>query len=290
MIFGGLILFHPFSAPRPDGRLKVEFLDVGQGDSAFVTFPNGATMLIDGGGRFSFPGDGNENFEADIPRIGERVVSQFLWEKGYSSVDSVVATHADADHIQGLADVIRNFRVGEIYLGRIPDNDPEFDELRQAIEFENVPTHLVGRGDSKTMGDATVNFLYPEFNATHAEPSDNNHSVVLQIAYGGRIFLFAGDVERAAEINLLRNADSLGADVVEVPHHGSKTSSSQGFVDAVNAKYAVISVGQRSMFGHPHAEVVERWKAAGATLMTTGERGTITISTNGEDLNVSRYK
>ncbi|HEV8593875.1 MAG TPA: ComEC/Rec2 family competence protein [Pyrinomonadaceae bacterium] len=290
LVFGSLVVFHPFSSPRPDGRLKVEFLDVGQGDSAFVTFPNGKTMLIDGGGRFSFLGDSNGDFEADIPRIGERVVSEFLWEKGYSSVNYVVATHADADHIQGLVDAIRNFKVGEVYVGRIPSNDPEFDELKQAIEFENVPTQIVGRGDSMTIGNAKVNFLYPEFDPSQTSPSDNDHSVVLQIAYGSRTFLFSGDVERAAEIDLLRDTDSLRADVVKVPHHGSKTSSSQGLVDAANAKYAVISVGRRSIFGHPHTEVVERWKGSGANVMTTGEKGTVTISTNGEDLNVSTYK
>jgi competence protein ComEC len=290
MAFGLLVVFHPFSSPNPDGRLKVEFLDVGQGDSAFITFPSGETMLIDGGGRFSFLGDGNSDFEADIPRIGERVVSEFLWEKGYSSIDYVVATHADADHIQGLADVIRNFKVGEVYLGRIPSNDPEFDELKQAIEFENVPTQIVGRGDSMAVGDARINFLYPEFDPSPTSPSDNDHSVVLQIAYGSRAFLFTGDVEHAAELDLLRNADSLRADIVKVPHHGSKTSSSQGLVDAVDAQYAVISVGRRSTFGHPNVEVVERWKGSGTTVMTTGEKGTVTVSTNGEDLNVSTYK
>jgi competence protein ComEC len=124
-----LIVFHPFSAPSADGTMKVEFLDVGQGDSTFITFPNGETILIDGGGRIARSSVDDELFEPDVPRIGEMVVSEFLWEKGYSRVDRLVVTHADADHSQGLADVVRNFSVGEILIGAAPTTDSEMAEL-----------------------------------------------------------------------------------------------------------------------------------------------------------------
>ena len=158
-IFGGLIFFHPLSAPVADGKLHVDFLDVGQGDASLITFPNGKTMLIDAGGRPDYRKsyDDEERFEPDVPRIGEAVVSEFLWEKGISHIDMIVATHADADHIQGLSDIVRNFGVGFAYLGRI-DDDPELKLLLREIERSGAgiarwhcesgspPLHRPGRG------------------------------------------------------------------------------------------------------------------------------------------------
>ncbi|HEX3101798.1 MAG TPA: hypothetical protein VHQ01_08405, partial [Pyrinomonadaceae bacterium] len=98
-----------------------------------------------------------------------------------------------------------------------------------------------------------------------------------------------GDIERQAEAELINGGTMLSADLIKVPHHGSRTSSTQPFIDAVGAKFAVISVGRTSPFGHPHAEVVERWKEAGANLMTTGERGMTSVSTDGNDLDIRTF-
>src|SRR5690606_17986707 len=119
--------------------------------------------------------------------------------------------------------------------------------------------------------------------------SDNDRSVVLKITYGKRVFLFTGDIEKAAEERLLALGHSLSADVVKVPHHGSRTSSTQEFIDAAEPKFAVIPVGKRSIFGHPHAEVVERWKLSGANVMRTGIAGTVAFTTNGEFLSVDVF-
>ncbi|HEY6118488.1 MAG TPA: hypothetical protein VIV66_00945, partial [Pyrinomonadaceae bacterium] len=115
-------------------------------------------------------------------------------------------------------------------------------------------------------------------------PSANNDSIVLRIKFGERSFLFTGDLESAGEAAVIRGEEHLHADVVKVGHHGSKTSSTAMFVNAVHPAFAIISVGQRSMFGHPNKEVVERWRMTGATVLTTGNCGTITVSTNGNDL------
>ena len=121
------VVFHPWSAPRPDGRLRIDFLDVGQGDSALVTFPDGSTLLVDGGGRpgpFRKDADNDdEKFERDTRSIGETVVSEFLWQRGIDQVDYLLATHADADHIDGLNDIARNFRVRSALVARIPKSD-----------------------------------------------------------------------------------------------------------------------------------------------------------------------
>lgn len=286
-----VIVLHPFTAPLPNGRLTVSFLDVGQGDAAFVVFPNGETMLVDGGGNLRFwdeKEDGEAiDLEPDLPRVGEMVVSEFLWEKGYSRIDRLVATHADADHIQGLSDVASNFSIGSVLAGQHPDGDPEFAELENVIKRRGIAKLLIGVGDKFVIGGAMVEVLHPK--KTSPAVSDNNSSVVLKITFGARSFLLTGDIETEAEGELMTNPGLFAVDVVKVPHHGSKTSSTAAFVAATDPKYAVISVGRRSRFGHPQREVVERWQANGAKVLKTGDRGTITISTDGNDLRVTQY-
>ncbi len=284
-----VIVLHPFSSPRADGRLHVDFLDVGQGDAALVTFPNGRTILVDGGGRMDYrrEEDGEQPFVRDVRGIGEAVVSEYLWYRGYSRIDHILATHADADHIQGLTDVAKNFVIGSAIFGRLPAEDPEYAELADVLGRRGISSTNIYRGDVLHFGDVMVEVIYPPEADESKSTSENNSSVVLRIIFGNRKFLLTGDIEYIAESAL--TADDLTADVVKVPHHGSRTSSTQSFVDAVRAKYAVISVGRKSPFGHPHADVVERWKAGGAQVMTTGERGTISVSTDGHDLEIRRF-
>ncbi len=284
-----IIVFHPYSEPRPDGRLQIDFLDVGQGDSALVTFPDGQTMLVDGGGRVNYDDDAGA-FEPDLPRIGESVVSEFLWERGYSQIDYMIATHSDADHIQGLVDVAENFDVGHVLVGRMSGDDPEFTRFAAVIERCDIPLRLVERGDDIEIGGSRVQVVHPSKVVSFAKGSENNSSVVVRISFGNREFLLTGDIEREAEADILLDADvEIRADVVKVAHHGSRTSSTEGFVVKTGAEVAVISVGRRSRFGHPHGEIVERWKALNAHLMTTGEKGTITISTDGRDLQIGTF-
>lgn len=284
-----VIVFHPFSAPKPDGRLHIDFLDVGQGDAALVTFPDGRTMLVDGGGRTNYQKseDGEEAFERDVRGIGEAVVSEFLWHQGYSRIDHILATHADADHIQGLTDVAKNFAIGSALLGRMPADDPDYAELADVLRRRAIRSEVIYRGGLLQFGDVTIEVLYPQMLEEQRAALENDNSIVLLIVYGHRKFLLAGDIERGAESDLV--SGDLSADLIKVPHHGSRTSSTQAFVDAVGAKYAVISVGRTSPFGHPHAEVVERWNAGGAEVLTTGERGTISVSTDGSDMVVKQF-
>jgi competence protein ComEC len=292
LILGGIIVWHPFSAPQADGRLHIDFLDVGQGDAALVTFPDGRTMLIDGGGKFSYGGrddDEEDAFEPDIRGIGESVVSEFLWYKGYSHVDFIMASHADADHIQGLTDVAANFSVNSALFGRIAADDPDFGSLASVLERRAVPIEMVNRGDRLIFGDVIVEVLFPFADDSPDALSDNDNSVVVRIVYGSRSFLFTGDIEHPAEAEIVGLGGVLASDLIKTAHHGSRTSSTQAFVDATQAKYAVIPVGRTSPFGHPHPEVVERWIGSGASVMTTGENGTISVSTDGSDLEIRTF-
>jgi competence protein ComEC len=287
-----VVVFHPFSWPRPDGRLHIDFLDVGQGDAALVTFPDGQTLLVDGGGRSKNvveDPETDEPFEPDIRSIGEAVDSAFLWDRGYSRVDYILATHADADHIQGLSDVAKNFTVNTAIFGRTPMRNPNFADVAEALKNKGIPVEIIARGDRLTFGDVKIEVMYPFATDDPDAVSDNDHSLVLRMVYGGRTFLLTGDIERGAEGDLINGGGTVAADLVKVAHHGSRTSSTQAFIDAVRPQYAVISVGRTSRFGHPHPEVVQRWIDSGVKVMRTGERGTISVSTDGSDLEISTF-
>ncbi len=293
--FALILIFHPFSSPIIDGKLHIDFLDVGQGDSALITFPNGELLLVDGGGKPVFKqiyvlDEDNEPeiFTPDTRSIGESVVSEFLWEKGYDKVDYILATHADSDHIQGLNDVANNFEVKTAFLARTPLQDPEFVEFNNVLKRRNIPITKLSKGVKLIFGEVTINILSPEADDSTLALSDNNHSIVFQMVYGNNKFLFTGDIEIEAEKNLNNNF-GLQNDVVKVAHHGSKTSSTQTFIDVSKAKVAVISVGRESQFGHPHSEVVERWEKSNAKVLTTGEFGTISIISDGKTFAIDTF-
>jgi competence protein ComEC len=271
-----VLILHPFSSGRADARLHVDFLDVGQGDSALITMPDGTTLLVDGGGSTT---------EA-TRRIGETVVSEYLWWRGLSEVDYVLATHADTDHIDGLNDVLENFKVRSALIARKPANDPEFSKFSQTLTQTNTPAEVIQAGDVIHFGAVEVSVLWPP---GAGEQSTNNDSITLRVKFGEHSILLTGDIEKLAERALVESRQDLTANVVKVAHHGSKTSSTNDFVHAASPHLAIISVGRNSMFGHPHDEVVQRWQANGATVLTTGEYGTITITTDGHHLSLKRF-
>jgi competence protein ComEC len=285
-----LVILHPLSAGLPDGKLHIDFLDVGQGDSALVTMPDGTTLLVDGGGRPNFfQPAGSPQDESDRRSIGEAVVSEYLWWKGLASVDYVLPTHADADHIDGLNDVLRNFSVISALVARMPNADAEYAKFAATVAAQRTHLELIQAGDTLQFGTVSARVLWPPGSADVNAPSQNNDSVVLRLQFGERAFLLTGDIEKDAENALVNAHQDLKVDLVKVPHHGSKTSSTGGFVDATGPSLAIISVGQKSMFGHPHKEVVERWLASGAEVLTTGKCGMISVVTDGKEMTVTRF-
>jgi competence protein ComEC len=291
-----MIAAHPLSAGRATGKLRVDFLDVGQGDAALVTFPDNSTMLVDGGGRPGpflkdkvFDGDREQTFERETRSVGESVVSEYLWWRGLDHVDYILATHADADHIDGLNDVLHNFDVRAALIARTPTQDEEYVRFAKTLNDKNVPTRVVTSGDVLRFGDVTARVLWPVALANANASSGNNDSIVLRLELHDRALLLTGDIEMAGEVGMIKARADLRADVVKVAHHGSKTSSTEALVAATNARFAIISVGQVSIFGHPNAEVVERWRRSGAQVLTTGKSGTITVTTDGKELDVTTF-
>ena len=292
-----VIVAHPMSAGRLDGRLRVDFLDVGQGDAALITMPDGTTLLIDAGGRLRYDtaregAEGaSEPFVRDTRSIGEGVVAEYLWYRGLARVDYLLATHADADHMEGLSDIARNFSVRAVLIARAPRREPEFARFAATVREQRIPLYLLGRGDRLRFGDVTAEILWPVRSAPGEVAGwGNEASLVLSLRFGDRTFLFTGDIERVAEAALARAPEALRADAVKVAHHGSRTSSSAAFVAAARPTYAIIPVGRQSPFGHPHESVLARWRAAGAQVLITGQHGMITLSTDGRDLRLETYE
>jgi competence protein ComEC len=228
----GVIAFVDFS-PKPPTQVTLNFLDVGQGDSILIEFPSGERMLIDGGGvaagRFL-----NLQDESTFS-IGENVVSAYLFSRGIRRLDTVVLTHAHYDHMDGLFDVIENFKIGEFWLGRNPMT-PRYRQLIEKIQEKRLPIRWVWRG--QTIGPFTV--LHPPADWIPRRNAENDDSVVLLLDTGRATALLTGDIERA-----ILAPDPVG--VLKVPHHGSK-----GVRLKVAASVRVISVGANNPFGHPH--------------------------------------
>lgn len=289
-----VIIFHPLSAGTTNNRLRVDFLDVGQGDAALITTPHGVKILVDGGGKANFAllkkqSDGETVFVPDSRSIGESVVCEFLWENGFDRVDFLVPSHADFDHIDGLNDVARNFAVQNAFAGRSPPQDFEFALFSQNLKKRGIPVLKISRGEVLEIDGAKIEILFPDADANADAVSDNNHSVVFRLVYGSRSFLFTGDIEAQTERFLAQQPENLRSDVVKVAHHGSKTSSTTDFIQATNAKFAVISVGRESPYGHPHRQTLENWRSANAQILTTGENGTISFTTDGADLQLETF-
>jgi competence protein ComEC len=252
----------------PDGNLHVAFLDVGQGDAILVTLPDGRQLLIDGG-----PSATDLNW-----RLGQEMP---FWDR---TLEMVVNTHPDADHLGGLVSLPDRYRLAEAVV-----TDVEADsQLFQEWETELAEDHL-----RPIVGQAGMQLaLSHQITATIISPGPallgvdepNNRSLVLHLQYGQISFLLPGDIEAEVERRLVHRGSMPRATVLKSPHHGSKTSSSEGFLAAVDPQLVVISVGGDNRFGHPAPEVLERYATFGLPVLRTDERGTIELITDGERL------
>ncbi len=279
-----LVALHPFAADIERGKLEVDVLDVGQGDSLFVAFPNGGTMLIDGGGQAGSESIGGYHSGADV---GQEVVSPFLWSRGLKRLDVVALTHAHHDHLDGLRSVLQNFRVSELWIGR-DEETPAFRALLAEARSRGVAIVVKERGSDFQCGGIEGSVLWPE-DISAVPQAANDNSLVMRLKDNAVRFLLPGDIEKKVEAVLVNDHSAIAADFLKVPHHGSKTSSIEAFVAAVAPRVAVVSVGEGNQFGHPVEDVVSRYERAGVRFLRTDRDGEVSALTDGHTLEVHTF-
>lgn len=245
-----------------DVLLRVDFLNVGQADCALLS-TNGHYMVIDGG----------NNGDAD------RILS-YLEEQGVEKLDAVVGTHPHEDHIGSLDAIINHFDVDAVYMPKIMHTSKTFEDVLDAVANKGLKIKSPSPGDTIDFNGLEIEVLglqreYKDF---------NNNSIVLKVNAGETAFLFTGDAEETAEKDILQAGYDLQADVLKVGHHGSSTSSSQAFLQAVKPKYAVISVGVGNSYHHPEEEALQRLQSIGAEIYRTDLQGNIVCTTDGKNI------
>lgn len=246
-------------------EMQVHFIDVGQGDSILIESPSGKTMLIDGG----------------VKGAGQQIVS-YLKELEINKLDIVVATHPDADHIGGLIPVLDNMTIEQFYDSGKVHTSQTFEEMLTRIDEKNIPYHVPKIGDDIEFDkDVNVKVL----NANDQATDNNDASIVLKMTYGNVSFLLTGDAGVALEKEMLQY--DVKATVLKAGHHGSNTSSSEEFIQAVKPEVTILSYGEDNKYGHPHAEIVDRLQAIGSKIYATADLGTITVSTDGVNYTVN---
>jgi competence protein ComEC len=281
-----LLIIQPFPPRGSPGCLELTVLDVRQGDSQLLLFPDTTSMLVDGGG---LPAQGfGEDFSEERFDIGERVVSPFLWSKGIKEINVVVLTHAHHDHLSGLNAVIRNFKVGELWIGRNSPT-PEYLSFLSKVVQRGIRIRGFTAGERTTFHGAELFFLNPTKDQSIGPIPSNNDSLAFRLSYSRRSFLLTGDLERRIESRMLRERLTLGSDVLKIAHQGSRSSTTPDFLARVNPAIAIISTAASSSFGHPHPDVLRRLNERKVQLYRTDQDGAVTVLTDGNSLEVGRF-
>jgi competence protein ComEC len=251
--------------------LKVEFFDVGQGDAEFIETPRRQQILIDGGPDMS---------------ILEKLGKAMSFYDRY--IDLIILTHPEADHLNGLIEVLKRHDIGAVITAGIIRDTQEYKEWINLLQEKKIPIYIAKAGGIINLGgNINVNILYPFENLVGKIISDtNNSSVVSKLVYGDFEVLFTGDIEKTTENKLVSADINLNSDILKISHHGSKTSTTEEFLKAVNALLAIIEVGKDNQYGHPHQEVLERLN--NMRILQTGRDGDIKIFSDGLNFEIKK--
>jgi competence protein ComEC len=244
------------------GHLEVHFIDVGQGDATLVLQGERA-MLID-------TGDDSKG----------TLLQNALQKLGITKLDMLILTHPDSDHIGGAPVIITKFDVDTVLMSAYEKDNKMYDKLLQSLAYKNLKWMCPKPGSEYSFGDADLTFVGP--NRAYDDPNNASLSFVLQ--FGHNRFLFTGDTEEKGENDILNAGWDIRADVYQVGHHGSDTSSGEAFLDEIAPTYALISCEEGNSYGHPHAGVLNRLREMGVKLFRTDEQGSIVATSDGDTI------
>ena len=252
-----------------NGLLNIDFLDVGQGDSILITTPDSFQILVDGG-----PGDQVLEALQEVMVLGD------------ITIEWLVLTHPDADHLAGLIDVIENYRVNEVFLPEVSKDTMMYYAFIDLVEERGIKkTFIINSQEISLADNLTMLILHPSPETMLENADPNDYSVVFKLRYYEMDFLFTGDIESGVEAKLVEQyGDTLDAEVLKVPHHGSKSSSTPEFLNAVDPELAIILVAEDNSFGHPHRRVTYRYNQLGSQRLRTAQLGTIRLATDGREI------
>ncbi len=247
-------------------NLKVHFLDVGQADSIFIELPNNETMLIDAGNSV----DGND-------------IIKYIKDKGYSTVNYLIATHPHADHIGGMNTVVEGLDIKSVYMPRATHTTKTYEDLLTTIQTKGLKIKTAKAGVSIiNANELAIDIVAPN-NDKYEDLND--YSAVIKLKYKENSFLFTGDAESKSESQITANID---VDVLKVGHHGSNTSTSNNFLTKTSPKYAVVSVGIGNKYGHPASDTLDKLNKSGIQIFRTDEVGTIIFTSDGEKITIDK--
>ncbi len=282
-VAGALLVFF-FARPfMPKGRTEITFPDVGQGDCAFVELASGKRVLIDGGGTR------DNRFD-----IGRHVLAPCLWNRGVHTLDLVVLSHPHPDHMNGLLYVLKTFQVREVWTSGRDLDLPGYADLLRVVREKGIPLRTVSADDPPIMlGEAELKIIHPAAAFTprtkKAFDAENNGSLVLRIADNKKTFLFPGDIGAPAERYLMQHGCELACDLLKVPHHGSRSSSTEDFVRRSRPGIAVVTVGKDNVYHHPADEVLARYASVGSRIFRTDSDGAVTVRNSAGTLEVESW-
>jgi competence protein ComEC len=251
-------------------KLRVSFLDIGQGDAILIQTPSGKDMLIDGG-----PGN------TILTRLNEQM-NYFD-----SDIDVMEETHPDADHVTGLIPVLEKYKVGMILETKGIGHTQVFDDLNHHIDDESAETHVAQKGDVIDFHDGVlVKVLYPGVNYLPKKDDTNDASISVVVTYGDQSFLLTGDLPTTEESKLIFADLPKNITVYKAGHHGSKYSSGEQLLTYIRPEYSVVSAGKDNRYGHPNPEAIARLEKYSKEILSTIDRGTITFTTDGKNIEV----
>ena len=255
-------------------NLRIYFIDVGQGDSSLIVTPNNKKILIDGGGTMNSSG----NFD-----VGEDTLLPYLLNRRIKKLDYIMISHFDADHCQGLIAILNSLKVKNIIISKQAEKVDNYEKIMETIVKKKINIMVVKRGEViKVDNNVEIKIVYPESKLYFDDI--NSNSIVAKLKYNKFTMLFTGDIESKAEERIIKIAQKeLKSTILKIAHHGSKTSTTEEFIEAVKPEIALIGVGKNNKFGHPNDGVIERIKSIGAKIYRTDENGEITVIVNNKE-------